>query len=152
MSDLMMPEPSHRFLATFFFQRLPSPLDIRFSHISGLNAEVSGEVLREGGRNVGGILLPDQVTFGTLSLERGIVAATPITLWFDRMMSELRGHYADVVIMLLNEGGLPVCSWTVSQALPSRWSTGDLDASGNTVLINHLELTYHDMLWMGAKR
>ncbi len=79
------------------------------------------------------------------------MTVTPLTLVFDRVLRGEKAVYADVVIMLLNENSLPVASWTLSNALPVRWSTGDFDANSNTVLVNSLELRYQDMRWLGVK-
>ncbi len=76
---------------------------------------------------------------------------TPLTLFFNDVLGDFDAHYADLVIMLLNHQSLPICTWTVSDALPVKWQTGDLDATSNTVLINRLELAYSDMQWLGVR-
>jgi phage tail-like protein len=70
---------------------------------------------------------------------------------FNDVLSEFHSRYADVVIILLNHLSVPVCSWTVSRALPVKWHMGDLDANSNAILINTLELNYSEMHWLGVK-
>ncbi|HHV7521217.1 TPA: phage tail protein [Burkholderia orbicola] len=145
------PSLSHRFLVSFFIKRIPSPLDCRFQRVSGLSREMSMMSLREGGDNLGNVSLPERVVHGTLRLERGVIPVTPVTSVFDYALGHFANVRMDVVVMLLNEEKLPVSSWTVSNALPVRWETGELDATSNTVLVDTLELAYNEMHWFGIR-
>ncbi|WP_323836516.1 phage tail protein [Photorhabdus africana] len=151
MHNLYTPSVSHRFIASFLFNSIPSPLDIAFQRISGLSRELQTTQHSQGGENARNIWLAEKIQHGSLMLERGVMTITPLTLVFDRVLRGEKAMYADVVIMLLNEQSLPVASWTVSNALPVRWSTSDFDANSNTVLVNSLELRYQDMRWLGVK-
>ncbi|WP_445494077.1 phage tail protein [Photorhabdus sp. SF281] len=151
MSNLYTPAVSHRFIASFLFNNIPSPLDIAFQRISGLSRELQTIQHSQGGENARNTWLAEKIQHGSLMLERGVMTMTPLTLVFDRVLRGEKAVYADVVIMLLNENSLPVASWTLSNALPVRWSTGDFDANSNTVLVNSLELRYQDMRWLGVK-
>ncbi|MGV7961691.1 phage tail protein [Photorhabdus tasmaniensis] len=151
MNNLYTPAVSHRFIASFLFNNIPSPLDIAFQRISGLSRELQTSQHSQGGENARNTWLAEKIQHGSLMLERGVMTVTPLTLMFDRVLRGEKAVYADVVIMLLNENSLPVASWTLSNALPVRWSTGDFDANSNTVLVNSLELRYQDMRWLGVK-
>ncbi|MCT8343811.1 phage tail protein [Photorhabdus kleinii] len=151
MNNLYTPAVSHRFIASFLFNNIPSPLDIAFQRISGLSRELQTSQHSQGGENARNVWLAEKIQHGSLMLERGVMTVTPLTLVFDRVLRGEKAVYADVVIMLLNENALPVASWTLSNALPVRWSTGDFDANSNTVLVNSLELRYQDMRWLGVK-
>ncbi|MBS9436408.1 phage tail protein [Photorhabdus noenieputensis] len=151
MNNLYTPAVSHRFIASFLFNNIPSPLDIAFQRISGLSRELQTTQHSQGGENARNTWLAEKIQHGSLMLERGVMTVTPLTLVFDRVLRGEKAVYADVVIMLLNEHSLPVASWTLSNALPVRWSTGDFDANSNTVLVNSLELRYQDMRWLGVK-
>ncbi|MCC8458077.1 phage tail protein [Photorhabdus aegyptia] len=151
MNNLSTPSVSHRFIASFLFNNIPSPLDIAFQRISGLSRELQTTQHSQGGENARNVWLAEKIQHGNLILERGVMTVTPLTWVFDRVLRGEKAVYADVVIMLLNEHSVPVASWTLSNALPVRWSTGDLDANSNTVLVNVLELRYQDMRWLGVK-
>ncbi|KMW71356.1 phage tail protein [Photorhabdus luminescens subsp. luminescens] len=151
MNNLYTPAVSHRFIASFLFNNIPSPLDIAFQRISGLSRELQITQHSQGGENARNTWLAEKIQHGSLVLERGVMTVTPLTLVFDRVLRGEKAVYADVVIMLLNEHSLPVASWTLSNALPVRWSTSDFDANSNTVLVNSLELRYQDMRWLGVK-
>ncbi|AMS13813.1 phage tail protein [Pseudomonas chlororaphis] len=151
LEKLFEPSVSHRFLTTLFFKNIPSPLDIRFQRITGLGRELQVSEHRGGGENEKSLYLPDRIKHPPLVLERGVMVVTPLTMIFNEVLSNFDPQYVDLVIMLLNQNSLPVCTWTVTDALPVNWQTGDLDATSNTVLINRLELAYSDMQWLGVK-
>lgn len=151
MINLFEPSVSHRFLVSFFIGGTLSPVDISFQRVSGIGR--TAEILRkrQGGDNTGEYNLPVHVSHNNIVLERGVMNATPLMMNFDRMLGTFRAQHSNIVILLLNHLWLPVCSWTVVDALPVAWTTGDLDANGNTILINTLELAYRDIHWMGVK-
>jgi phage tail-like protein len=152
LDKLFEPEVSHRFLVTFFIKGLPSPLDLRFQHVSGLSkGELGVSVQRQGGVNVDNLYLPEKVRHPPLVLQRGVMVPTPLGMAFEYVLSGLATTYVDVIVMLLNHQSLPVCTWTITDALPVKWQTGALDAQSSTPLINHIELVYRDIQWLGAK-
>ncbi|MDM1819176.1 phage tail protein (plasmid) [Serratia marcescens] len=143
------PNLSHRFLATFFIKGIPSPMDVRFARVSGLGRELQITQLRQGGDNLGTVNLAEHVTHGTLVFERGLATLTPVTAMFELVLGQFANISLNAVILLLDSHSRPLCSWTITDALPVKWSTGDLDAAGNTVLIETLELAYHELHWEG---
>ncbi|WP_350307148.1 phage tail protein [Photorhabdus viridis] len=152
VSEIFEPSVSHRFMATFFFGGIiPSPVDIYFQQISGLSRELNVSTYREGGDNSSNLYLPENIQHGSLVLQRGVMAISPLTLNFNQVLSGISSSYLNVVVMLMNHLSLPVCSWVISKALPVKWSTSDLDANSNSILLNTLELRYRDMHWMGIK-
>ncbi len=150
MSKFFEPSLSHRFLATFFIRRIPSPIDLRFQRISGLGRELSVHSFHEGGENVGSLHLPERITHGNLVLERGVMPITPLSLLFNKVLGSFESDYVDVVVLLLNGQSIPICSWIITDALPVKWQAGELDAQGNAVLINTLELAYNEIRWIGV--
>jgi phage tail-like protein len=151
MNDLFAPSVSHRFTTFFTFKGIPSPLDMSFQKISGLSRTLNTTPLSQGGENTRNYHFADKINHGSLVLERGVMAVTPLTAQFDRVLRGDKVLYADVVILLLNHREMPVSSWVISNALPVSWTVGDLDANTNSVLINSLELRYQNMRWLGVK-
>ncbi len=152
MDLLFEPMPTSRFITTFIFNGLdPSPLDIAFQRITGLTRALKVTEHSEGGENIRNRYFADKIDHGSLTLERGIMTITPLTVVFDQILHGQVLVYADVVILLLNHLGIPVCSWTISNALPVRWETASLDANANSITVNTLELKYQNMRWQGIK-
>ena len=107
--------------------------------MSGLGREVSATAIRQGGENIANLYLPDRVNHGRLVLERGVTVWTPLTYAFTQMFDALEVVRLTVIVMLLNEASIPISSWIARNAIPLRWSTGDLDADSNKVLIDRME-------------
>ncbi len=156
MNELFTPSLSHRFLVSFFIPlvdgvKVPSPVDMRFQRVTGLNREISVRHYQEGGNNTESYYFPENVTHSPLVFERGVTTITPLTMSLESMFTDFQMKKMDIMVMLLNEHSLPVSSWTVTGATPSRWSVGELDAHSNTVLMNTLEFNYQDIYWLGVK-
>ncbi|WP_338911607.1 phage tail protein [Mycetohabitans rhizoxinica] len=99
------PSLSHRFMATFFLNRVPSvsAADMRFQRISGLSREMSVKTINEGGDNVGSRHLPERVTFGNVVLERGVMPTTMLTDWLGRVFNDF-----DISVLGIAEVGKAV--------------------------------------------
>lgn len=151
MTDFIEYTLSHRFLVTFFFFGIPSPLDMRFQKVSGLSRELSVTPFREGGENAANLYFPNNIQHGSLLLERGVMMISPLTFLFDWVLGSGEPVYADVLILLLDADSLPVTTWTATNAMPVRWQVGDLDANANAFLINSFELRYQDMRLLGLR-
>lgn len=121
-------------------------VDGSFQEVSGIQAEVEEEAVREGGENRGIHRLPGQVRYPNLVLKRGLVTQDSyLARWF----SELKGgSYAQpiepraVQVNLLGEDHLPRVSWFFERAYPVRWELGVLDSTHNTYTVETLELAY----------
>ena len=142
-SDLVL---GYRFSVLFLAGGvLPNPLDIRFQKVSGLSATVETTSLREGGQNLYTHKLPERVSYESLVLERGVVIGSPLNLEFNAAMSLFKFLPSNVLVTLLDEGKGPLAAWLFMKAYPTKWLTGELDASQAGVLIDTLELAYTQM-------
>jgi phage tail-like protein len=137
---------AHRF-AVFFFAGgvLPNPLDIRFQRVSGLQATVQTQSLAEGGQNLYTHRMPRRVDYGNLVLERGFVVGSPLNLDFNAAMSLFKFAAGNVMVTLFSEDAAPLAAWMFIKAFPVRWSTAELNAGDDKVLIDTLELAYAHM-------
>ncbi|WP_211445240.1 phage tail protein [Collimonas humicola] len=153
--SIFQPEVSRHFLATFFFEvtagtpKIPSMIDMRFQSISGLGRTTNVRSVYEGGENVGAHHLPEQIVHNELVFTRGVMLLSPLTMVFGEMLSDFKVRRIDVVIMLLNARLLPKACWSISDAVPSGWDTGALDANDDKVLINTFKLRYRDITRLG---
>lgn len=150
-NTLFQPAVAHRFLATFTFEHLPSPLDVHFQSVSGLERSMSVNSVRQGGDNVGAIHLPTGIEHGQLTLQRGVMGITPLSVIFNQTMNDFKPRYMDVLIMLLSSNGMPTCGWSFRDAQPLRYETANLDANSNQVLINTFVLAYREIRMLGVQ-
>jgi phage tail-like protein len=124
---------------------VPNPLDIRFQKVSGLSAQVDTATVEEGGQNLYKQKLPTGISYGNLTLERGMVVGSPLNLELNATMSLFKFVTSNVLVTLLGEDKLPRAAWLFLKAWPVKWSTSDLNASDAQVVIDTLELAYTRM-------
>ncbi len=144
-TNLINPPPplSHRF-GVFFFATgvIPNPIDIRFQKVSGLNAEVNTDTIREGGQNLYTQRIPTKINYNNLVLERGIVTGSPLHIEFNSTLSFFRFAPSNVMVTLFGENSVPIAGWLFMKAYPVKWSIADFDANANAVVIETMELAY----------
>jgi phage tail-like protein len=135
----MTPALGFRF-GVFFFAGglLPNPLDIRFQRVSGLSAQISTTTVNEGGQNLYAHRLPTRVEYSNLILERGFVIASPLNLEINAALSLLKFAPSNVMVTLL-------AAWMFLKAYPVKWSTSDLDAKADAIVLDTIELAYTRM-------
>ncbi len=165
------PALSFRFSVTFFIhpvvfgKTLPVPIpdilpwDMSFQKVSGLGSKISTHKLNEGGENLFVHRLPDRVEYENLILERGLLKVSTVhapfiksqilsfsvSSLFDDAMQEFKFNPCDVLVILHENGGIPLSSWRFRNAFPVQWKISDLDANHESLVIEHMELAYQNM-------
>jgi phage tail-like protein len=124
---------------------IPNPLDTLFQKVSGLSSSVETITVEEGGQNLYTQRLPKKIQYENLTLERGLVVGSPLVIEFNVAMSLFKFSPSNVLVSLLDNTRIPVASWLFMKAYPVKWSVSDLDATANSVVIEHMELSYQRM-------
>jgi phage tail-like protein len=140
------PPLGFRFGVLFFVGGLiPNPLDIFFQKVSGLGSTVETTPVEEGGQNLYTQSLPKKIKYENLVLQRGVVVGSPLVIEFNITMSRFKFSPSNVLVTLLDETRIPIAGWLFMKAYPVKWSVSDLDADANSVVIEHMELSYQRM-------
>ena len=84
------------------------------------------------------------VQYGPLTLRRGMSASSEWYQWWDRARATTGGLKRNVIVILMDQARADVTRWTYSEAVPSAYSTSQLNALQGEVLIETLELTIAD--------
>jgi len=121
---------------------VPNPIDILFQKVSGLGSSVETYTVNEGGQNMYTQMLPSKIQHDNLVLERGLFVGSPLVNEFNAAMSLFKFKSSNVLVTLLDNTRIPIAGWLCMKAFPVKWSVSDLDATSNTVVIEHMELTY----------
>lgn len=132
--------------------------DTRFQQVSGLNAEIGTEELKEGGENRFAHRLPQPAKYQNLVLKRGLLTNTALIGWFRDAIENFIFQPLDVNVTLLNtetvdnsdkqsnespdQKIMPLMTWNFIKAYPIKWSVSNLDASKNEVVVDTVELAY----------
>ena len=113
----------------------------RFQEVTGLDATIDVIEYREGGENTTPRKLPGMTKYSNLVLKWGMTDDTALYEW----------HYEAVIgnvvrrngsIILLDRDGAEVARWNFFNAWPTKYDASDLNAEGNDVVVESLELAH----------
>ncbi len=137
-----------------------------FSEVNGLTAEIETEEYREGGRNHGPRQFAKWGRYPVLEFKRGVTFNTDIWDWYYQVLYGSQAPIRKNGIVILNDRGggvvpegtglglpvldrTPVAVWFFSNGLPSRLIGPSLDARGNEIAIETLEITHESLVRVG---
>ena len=148
------------------FSTLPTDsVDVRFQSVTGLDATLDTETIKEGGENQFEHVIPVRKKYGPLILKRGVLklADSKLTEWLIDWFKELLGvpkqgsdsltgpiPIPTVNILLLGEDHLEIMSWAITNVWPRSWKVGELNAERGEVLIETLELNYNTLVFKSS--
>jgi phage tail-like protein len=122
-----------------------------FCEVQGLNAEIEIETYQEGGRNDAPHRFFKCGRFPNLTFKRGLTFNTDLADWYAQVLSGSDEIIRkDGLVLVLDRGGSgipivgkpPIAAYRFKQALPERLTGPNLNAKGNEVAIETLELSH----------
>lgn len=134
--------PAQYPLRTFPFSVQWGGTHFGFSEVTGVDQE-SPIVEYRGGSTPGfsATKMSAMRKFGNITLKRGVAKADDLYKWMSITRKDAAKRQ-DLVIRLFDEKNEPVMSWKVKNALPVKFEGLQLDASGNDVAIESIELVH----------
>ncbi len=115
---------------------------MRFTDVGGLSMELATEEVPEGGENRFVQKYPQRAKYPELVLKRGLLPRSEVFDWIRSCVQDFQIMPRDVNVMLLNELHMPLVTWHLVRAYPTKWALSDLNASSNTVAVETLQLFY----------
>lgn len=112
-----------------------------FQQCSGFDSTIDVIEHREGGQNTTQRKLPGLTKYSNISLKWGMTDDRDLYDWHRQVVSG-RVERKNGSIVLLNRLGEEVARWNFIRAWPSKWDGPDLNAEGNDVAIEALELAH----------
>jgi phage tail-like protein len=115
-----------------------------FTECTGLEGVLTTEEYMEGGQNGYVHKFPTRMTYSNITLRRGLMIDRSLWNWHhDYVLG--KGTRRNGVIILRNQLGLPVKSWSFKRALPLRWVGPSLHASESKVAIESVEIMHEGL-------
>ena len=116
-----------------------------FAECDGLEMTMEVKTIREGGNNGQQVRLTGPLSFGTLTLKRGMTANFDLWSWFTRMLRNpaLRAS-ADVVLYAPN-GRDVRAKFKLARCLPVKLKAPALNAKDGTLAIEELQIAYESL-------
>ena len=114
-----------------------------FKTITGFSSTVDSSEYREGGF---GYLtkrkLPGLVSYDEITLEKGLYSNPVLYNFFNDFLEGNNFNPVNATITIYNNAGSPTASWSVINAWPTSYKSGDLNAEDSSILIESLTLAH----------
>jgi phage tail-like protein len=123
---------------------LTDPLcDAEFAECDGLEMTMEPKTLQEGGNNTQQIHLVGPVTYGNLTLKRGMTSKLDLWNWFSlASRGETLGLKASGVIIMRNSSRADMVRFKLSDCLPIKIKAPALNAKDGSLAIEEMQLAY----------
>lgn len=112
-----------------------------FQEVSGFDSTIDVIEHREGGENTTLRKLPGMTKYSNLTLKWGITDDMDLYTWH-RQIVQGQIDRRNGSIVLLDRAGQEVARWNFFRAWPTKYDGPDLNAEGNDVAIETLELAH----------
>jgi phage tail-like protein len=121
-----------------------------FSECTGIEANMQPKSINEGGRNYGQVHRIGRSTFGTVILKRGVTTEPHMWKWFELVSQGAYAYRLDAEVSLLDIGAPgpqapPVMTWTMRNALPTKFKAADLNAKASEVGVEELHFVHEGL-------
>jgi phage tail-like protein len=123
-----------------------------FQECDGLEMNSEIKTVREGGNNTRQIKMLGPVTYGALTLKRGMTDTFDLWEWFDalqhatpsQMRKQMRAN-VDVVMLPANPRGKETVRFILSNCLPTKLKAPALNGKEGGIAIEEMQLAYESM-------
>ncbi len=133
-------------LPKFHFQVEWGGAKIGFSEVSGLDVSVEAIEYRDGASpEYHKIKMPGLQSFSNITMKRGIFKGDNdfYNWWNTVALNTIERR--DIIISLLDEAHAPVVVWKIKNAWPLKVQSTDLNATGNDVAIETIEIAHEGL-------
>lgn len=123
---------------------LTNPLcNAAFAECDGLEMTMEPKTVREGGNNTQQHHLVGPVSYGTLTLKRGMTSNIDLWKWFTQSVhGNTRGARGEAVIIMRNGQGQEQVRFKVHDCLPLKMKAPALNAKEGLLAIEEMQLAY----------
>lgn len=111
-----------------------------FSECDGLELTMEARSIREGGNNTTQIRLAGPVSYGQVTLRRGMTASLDLWRWFARVTADPALRADGIVVLRADDGDTVRATWLLERCLPVRLRAPSLNAREGMVAIEELQL------------
>jgi phage tail-like protein len=118
-----------------------------FSECDGLEMTMEVKTIREGGNNGQQIRLTGPLSYGQLTLKRGMTDSFDLWTWFSAMLQPNNiGLRADAeVVLFAVDGQTERARFLLRRCLPTKLKAPALNAKDGTIAIEELQLVYESL-------
>jgi phage tail-like protein len=151
MATIFYPIAKFRFRVSWDKQELSQKDNIGFTEVTGLDYQVDPIEYRDGiDANLSKRKMAGLRKFSNVTLKRGVFkGVSDFYKWIDggeqvnaNSLIRRQDYRRNVTITLLDEAGVDIVAWTLTNAFPIKVQFNDMKADANEVAIEILELAH----------
>lgn len=117
-----------------------------FSTCDGLEMSMEIKTIKEGGNNSGPIHLIGPVSYGNLTLKRGMTDSFDLWDWFDKVkLRDVSGYYASGEVVMLSSERKEQAAFVLTGCLPVKLKAPTLDAKEGMIAIEEMTIAYQSL-------
>ena len=120
-------------------------VDAAFAECDGLEMTMDVKTIREGGNNGRQIRLTGPLTFGQVTMKRGMTANLELWDWFNLMLINPSLRAEAQVVLYANDGEKVRARFVLSRCIPVKLKSPPLNAKDGAVAIEELQLAYETL-------
>ncbi len=114
-----------------------------FTECSGMSAKREVCEVREGGVNDYVHKLPGRISYGDITLRKGVMFSTGLWDWFEEGLKGYKVKRRDLTIIQYSSYfNIPARWYNVEDAFPINWEVSKLSADSNQFAVESLTLTF----------
>jgi phage tail-like protein len=121
-----------------------------FSECDGLEMSMEAKTIREGGRASGPVHMSGPVSYGQLSLKRGMTANLDLWRWFERVNGPDGGGVRATtdVVVLAGDGVTEQLRFRLERCIPVKLKASALNARDGQIAVEDMQIVYEAMTVM----
>jgi phage tail-like protein len=116
-----------------------------FSECDGLEMTMEVKTIREGGNNGKQIRLTGALSYGQLTLKRGMTATFDLWDWFSMMLTNAALRADAQVVVFAANGTTERARFILARCIPIKLKAPALNAKDGVVAIEELQLAYESL-------
>ena len=120
-------------------------VDAAFSECDGLEMTMEVKTIREGGNNGRQIRLTGPLTFGQVTMKRGMTSNLELWDWFNLMLSDQSLRADAEVVIFAADGETERARFQLSRCVPVKLKSPPLNAKDGAVAIEELQIAYEKL-------
>jgi phage tail-like protein len=120
-------------------------VDAAFSECDGLEMTMDVKTIREGGNNGRQIRLTGPLTFGQVTMKRGMTANLELWDWFNLMLTDQSLRADAEVVIFAADGETERARFQLSRCVPVKLKSPPLNAKDGAVAIEELQIAYEKL-------
>lgn len=117
-----------------------------FAECDGLEMTLEPKTIREGGRNTGPVHLAGPISYGQLSLKRGMTSSYDLWRWFDKMVADGQtGYRTSATVVMRAADHTDQAVFQLTGCLPVKLKAPALNAKDGLIAIEEMQIAYESL-------